>query len=116
MSSRPTISRCAIFTALLTIVLTFMVPTSADAAGCSGTAYAPPAIKVWQTNYGPPASANNVRSGLKSNFRLTYNWRVEGNVPRTIAVRALGFQKGRQSGSTSACRAELDQAPCHGAW
>jgi hypothetical protein len=88
--------RCAIFTTLLTIVLTFILPTSADAAGCSGTAYAPPATKVWQANYGPPASANNVKSGLKSNFRLTYNWRVKGNHPRTIAVRALGFQKGRQ--------------------
>jgi hypothetical protein len=90
------VSRCAIFTALLTIVLTFTVPTSADAAGCSGTAYAPPALKVWQANYGPPASANNVRSGLQSNFRVTYKWRVDGNVSRTIAVRALGFQKGRQ--------------------
>jgi hypothetical protein len=90
------VSRCAIFTTLLTIVLTFIVPTSADAAGCSGTAYAPPAIKVWQANYGPPASANNVRSGLRSSFRLTYKWRVEGNVSRTIAVRVLGFQKGRQ--------------------
>jgi hypothetical protein len=90
------VSRCAILTALLTIALTFTVPTAADAAGCSGTAYAPPAINVWQVNYGPPASANTVRSGLQSNFRLTYKWRVEGNVPRTIAVRALGFQKGRQ--------------------
>ncbi len=84
--------RIVVLLAAITLPLV-LAPTTAGAVTCGGTAYAPP-YTLGQARYGPVSSANTAVIGHPG-YRKSYSFRVQGNVPRVVGVKALGFQNGR---------------------
>lgn len=83
------VSAIAMIAALLVVA-----PTTASAAlSCTGVAYAPPHVPGGESRYGPVSSANVAFSGSPG-YRKYYSVTVQGNVPRKIGVKALGFDSG----------------------